>query len=246
MTIDLVCVANGEPQHDYLRRGFAAFKASAKRHGLNPIILGWGQPWRGLGCKPKLLKRAIEDGTIKSEFILFADAFDVVFAGGRDEIVERWAAAFNGHKITWNAETNCFPDANLAAFHPPSPSPWRYFNSGLSIGMTEAYLAIFDQMGVDAWPDDFIKPDGQWHHTNDQGELMKKFLFGQCGEHEPRMNLDTGCVLFQTLVGVPADILAIEDGRIRNTVTDSHPVVFHANGPKESDVYHKVLQHYGF
>lgn len=246
MNIQLVCVANGEPQASYLQRGFAAFKASAAKHGLEPVILGWGQPWRGLGSKPKLLKRAIEDGTIKSEFILFADAFDVVFAAGIEEIVDRYFHLHDYKKITWNAEMNCFPDADLSGFHPLTMSPWRYFNSGLSIGLTQAYHDIFTQMNVDAWPDDYRKPDGTWHHTNDQGELMKKFLFGQVADNEPRMNLDSRCVLFQTLVGVVPEVLAIDDKGVLNTVTNTRPVIFHANGDKESAVYHKLLNHFGY
>jgi len=76
----------------------------------------------------------------------------------------------------------------------------------------------------------------------------KKFLFGQVADDEPRMNLDTGCQLFQTLVNVPSEALVVDpaDNMLVNTVTRTKPCVFHANGDKESAVYHKLLNHFGY
>jgi hypothetical protein len=230
--ITVVAVANGQPTEPYLVRGFNAFKTTSAKFGYDPIILGWGQPWRGLGCKPKLLLKAIREGVIKTPYIIFADAFDVWFTRSPSAILEVWRATFGKqYEITWNAERNCFPRQEWAVHHPQADTSFRYLNSGLSIGRTEAYEAILSQMQVELWPDDYRKPNGEWVHRNDQDDIMAKFLFGQCASNEPKMNLDSHCSLFQTLCGV-SDNEITESGL--NIETGQTPRAWHSNGPAKT------------
>jgi hypothetical protein len=234
MNLTVVAVANEEPKHDYLLRGWGAFLKSSRRYGYEPVILGWAEPWGGLGSKPKLLKSAIEAGVVNTEYILFADAYDVWFATSPRHLLERFHD-FNCD-IVWNAEKNCFPTTDWARHHPETDSPFRFFNSGLSIGKTQSYLAAINQMGAEYWTEDHQRSDGSWFHLNDQNEWMAKFLFGQCAPEEPKMKLDTTCQLFQTLVGVRPDELDLNANEIRNLVTGSTPMAYHANGPAKTDV----------
>ena len=252
--ITVVACANAEPTQPYLVRGFNAFKESSRKFGFEPLILGWNEPWGGLGSKPKLLKKAIESRQIDSEYIIFADAFDVVFDSSPDSILAEWRAIFKGESIVWNAELNCFPNGSYAQFHPETDSPFCYLNSGLSIGKTSDYLAACQQMKVDDWLDDHRKPDGSMYERNDQNDWMEKFLFGQCGENEPKMKLDTGCNLFQTICGVPEEGIEkfyyYDNKHVRwfyNTTTFAHPMAFHFNGPaKTSPLFDKILTHLGY
>jgi len=246
MNLQIVTVADGPPTHSYLVRGWQAFNDSCRRYGFDPVVLGWGQLWGGLGTKPKLLKRAIEDGAVSADYIIFADAFDVVFA--RDPLQalvtfqENWEESY---KIMWNAEKPCFPDASLAQFHPESPFPWKYLNSGLSIGTPTSYHQILSEMGVDGWVDDF-QVNGVWSHKNDQLDVQHKFLFGQCAPHELKMGLDSECSMFQTIIGMDESEFEWENGRFRNKLTGQFPTAIHFNGPAKTDgLMEPILKHLG-
>ena len=243
--LQIVACADREPVASYLISGFRAFRASCARYGFDPIILGWGRPWRGLGSKPKLLKSAIDDGIVTSDHILFMDAFDTWFADSPDEILrvftENWQS-----RIVWNAERACFPDASLAQYFDDAGTPYRYLNSGMSIGETDAYMECLREMDVDGWPDDYKDASGTWHHRNDQDDWMRRFLFGQC-PGQVRMSLDNGCRLFQTLTGVEPDEFTFHaDGRIENRITRSFPMAFHANGgSKTGGMMERTITHLG-
>lgn len=251
MSLTVVAVANEEPRESYLQRGFGAFKNSCRKHGHEPVILGWAERWRGLGSKPKLLKRAIENRAITTPYILFMDAYDTCFSQPPEYLLRafqdmRETGTFRP-QILWNGERNCFPRAEWANEHTKTPHPYRYFNSGMSIGATEAYYAMLSQIGLDQRPDDHQKPDGSWHHENDQDYLMEKFLFGQCGADEPLMAIDTKAVVFQTLVGETMDTFELlKHQGIRNRITGTYPGAWHFNGPsKTAGTMEPILHHLG-
>jgi len=241
-SLSIIAVADKVPTHDYLIRGFSAFLRSSQRYGYEPIILGMGQLWRGLGSKPKLLKKAIEDGTITTDRIIFADAYDVWFAAPPEDISFKHEE-FNCD-IVWNAEKDCFPDASLAESFVDHGTSFRYLNSGLSIGKTSSYLECLTEMEVDSWPDDHQLPDGRWQHKNDQDDWSRRFLFGQC-PGQATMKLDSRCQLFQTLTGMTTHDFDFSEG-IKNKETGCFPLAFHANGgSKTSGVMEPILQHLG-
>lgn len=225
-SFEVVTCASHYPTEPYYM--YDSFLKSLDRYDIKPIVLGFGQPWMGLGSKPKLLKRAIEDGTITADQILFCDAFDVVFAGDPRQIFEGDRDLFLHVGTMWNAEKVCFPDSSLSEEHEPSVSPWRYFNSGVSCGSVDVYLSLLEEMKADEIPDDHIL-DGKMIEPNDQDLLMRQFLFGSIC-----MDLDRRCDYFQTLCGVSESEIDLTAGdRIRNVVTNTYPIVFHLNGGKE-------------
>jgi hypothetical protein len=235
--ITVVAVADKNPCHDYLQMGWRAFIMSLHNfHYDHPLILGWGQEWRGLGSKPKLLKKAIEDGQITSEWIIFADAFDVAFVDSPDAIVAMSREWYPDARIVWNGERNLFPPTPAREEgHPKTAHPYRYFNSGLSVGRTQDYLTALSQMRVDEKPDDYRKPDGSWHHENDQEWWMEKFLWGQCSPGEPKMEIDVEAKLFQTMVGETMDnFTLLKSGLVKNKTTKQRPKAFHWNGPSKT------------
>ena len=239
--LTIVACANGEPTIPYLKRGFDAFMASSRRYGYEPILLGWAEHWGGLGSKPRRLKKAIEDGVIQTEYMIFADAFDVAFAGTPDDIL-RYFLEWNKHKdvgIIWNAEKSCFPDASLAEKHPEVSTEFRYLNSGLAVGRTDAFLAALTEMKAQDIPNDSQRPDGSWDNPNDQGLFMTQFISGSVP-----MMVDSDCFLFQTLCGVEAHELAFTEKGIQNSATGSYPIGFHWNGPsKDFGLMEPMLKH---
>lgn len=243
-TLQIVAVADKAPTHDYLLRGWNAFLASCRRYDYEPVILGWGKPWTGLGCKPKLLKQAIDNGIITADHIIFADAFDVWFADHPLVLLGSARANYPDSGIVWNAEKDCFPDRELAKFHPQTESPFKYLNSGLSIGCIDAYMECLTEMKVDEWVPDYQDSNGRWHHRNDQNDWMLRFLFGQC-PGQVKMSLDSNCEIFQTLTNVQPEELKFFDAGVWNNTTSSRPLAFHANGPaKTAGLMEPILKHF--
>lgn len=237
MNFQVITCADKPPKQPYYL--WKEFHTSLDRYGVKPVVLGFGQPWRGLGSKPKLLKRAIETGVVTTGVIIFCDAFDVVFAKNPAVIVDHLLAS--GTEVIWNAEKSCFPNATLAGSHPPCATPYRYLNSGLSVGYTASFLGALQEMNADAIHDDFQNADGSWVHANDQNNWMMQFL----GSGIP-MKLDSNCEVFQTMCSVTADELDMSGELIRNKVTNTTPAAYHFNGPgKTQGMREPILKHLG-
>lgn len=231
----VVICADKAPKEPYYL--FLELLASLRRFGHEPLILGWGERWTGLGSKPRMLKQAIESGRITDDRIIFADAYDVIFESA-PEAIDELALKFYGNRLIFNAEKTCFPDASLAEKHPPTTSSFRYLNSGFSIGATGDYLYALKWMKADEIPDDSRDEQGRGIHPNDQDNWMRAFLSGKLP-----IALDTRCVLCQTLHGVTMDEFCLESEFIENRAMGSFPMAFHANGgSKTSGVVEPILR----
>lgn len=55
MSIQVVTVSNRMPTEPYYH--FGAFLKSLEKFGVQPVVLGWNQPWNGLMTKPRLLRQ---------------------------------------------------------------------------------------------------------------------------------------------------------------------------------------------
>lgn len=236
MNYQLVTVADKRPSAKYLL--FDEMLESLRRFGQKPLILGWGEPWGGLGSKPRLLKKAIDGGVVNAEHLIYFDAYDVIFTTPPDLIVEL-ANEFFHNKTVWNAEKACFPDQSLADRHPPTSSPWRYLNSGFAVGKTQLMLDVLKWIDADNIPNDSRLPDGTGVHPNDQASVMEAFVSG-----ELPMELDTTAILCQTLCDTTIDEFSLEYPDIENIATGSFPCCLHANGPaKDSGIMEPILKH---
>ena len=228
-SFQIVTVADREPKEPWYK--YREFLASCRKFGHEPVVLGWGQPFKGLGTKPRTLLQAINSGVVNADAILFCDAFDVLFADNPEHLV-----GYAPDSIIFNAEKSCFPNAALAELHPPSSTPWRYLNSGLSIGSLDSYVKFLTAMDALNLPEDVVGIPGKPNiHHNDQGLIMEMFV---SGKHP--LSLDTRCDIFQTLHCTTETELDFSGTHIRNTVTDTFPVGFHANGDKLSPLARAV------
>lgn len=223
----VVTVANKAPTEPYYT--YHQFFASLRRYGVDPLVLGMGPgEYQGLASKPRLLKRALESGQVKGEWMIFCDCFDVVFAAPPVKIAETARAAY-GNCIVWNAERNCFPDASLASQHPETTRSFRYLNSGFAVGPVADFLKLLRWMDADNLPVDHQDSEGRWTHPNDQDYFMRAFLFSGI-----EMKLDSECRVCQALCGVAVDEMEISKGRITNKETGSSPLAWHWNGPAKT------------
>lgn len=221
----VVTIANRQPTESYYC--FVEMLNSCRRFGHEPLILGNdGSSYQGLGTKPLILKRAIEQGKISDEHMIFTDAFDVVFQSDPALAVAR---AFIDYpkRIVFNAEKNLFP-ANPNDNHPESPTPWRYLNSGFIVGPTDIFLSCLKAIDPNDMRPDRQREDGSWDTPNDQETWQRLYCKG-----ELPISLDFKCEIAQTLCGVNEDELDFSGSNIVNKVTGETPVSFHLNGSKE-------------
>lgn len=230
--MQIVTVCSHFPKEDYYCH--RAFFFSLEKWGYVATNIGHDTRYKGLGSKPRLLKEAIESGLVADEYIIFCDAWDVVFQQTPALIYEH----LNNGKITFNAEKNCFPRSDWADKFPESKTPYRYLNSGFSCGPTALYYQALKEMKAEEIPDDH-QVDGKWITPNDQEYWQKQYLWGNVP-----MALDTGARMCQTLAGVEESELDFSEPLIKNRELGSTPICFHLNGRKE-EWKPKILGHLG-
>lgn len=190
--------------------GVVNFRLSARLHGIEPIILGVGVKYEGHLCKFKTMQRVLQELN-NDEIILFADAYDVVFAAGESSIKARYFRLDCPH-ILVGAETACNPNQELKSKYPLCNDPYPYLNSGCYIGKVWALKIMFSDMNL------FNLPNS----INDQ-DIMTHYYLSNTG----LIVLDTKAVLFQNLFGADAHINYTNG---QNVLTEEYPVLFHGNG----------------
>lgn len=232
--IEVVTVAtslDGSPEKP---GGFARLERSCRRNGLPLTVLGSGVPWTGSSLKLRLLRDRLDD-LPEDRIVLFVDAYDSLLLPSRRRIVEKFLEFEK--PIVVSAEKGCWPDPELAERYPraaplrrargqplraalrpepPSPSPFRYLNSGGFMGYAGALRDALREMVFPEW-------------DRDQRLLTRYFL-----GHPGGIALDYGADIFQTLFEVPADAFSLVEGepvRILSAITRSDPCVLHGNGP---------------
>jgi hypothetical protein len=243
--MQIVTVANAKPAASYMC--FDAMLASCRRFGHEPLILGWGQPWGGLGNKPRLLLRAIESGQITDDHILFLDAFDTLLARPPCDIMAAYAEY--DAPIVWGAERNLFPDigCDRDAVFPASSGGFRYLNSGVCVAETDAMLAALKCIKADEIPDDHKSADGAHDVNPNDQEIWLNAFADMSMWHIPRMALDTECRIALNMHSVSPDEMDVSGERIRIKCSGVEPCIFHANGnAKDSGMLALVLAKLGY
>jgi len=233
MNYKIVTVSNRRPAQSYYC--YDQFYKSLQ--GITPLVLGQ-HGYQGLGDKPKFLYRAIKDGLIKEPHIIFCDSWDLVFASHPDEVYDRFFS-FNTH-IVISSEKNCFP-ADLKGEYDklPSTSSYKYLNSGMIVGETDAIFHALEVMDAENLPNDYVNPNGSMTHINDQALWMELFL-----KQPVPMVLDYKQELCNTLHSVHLEDLDFSETRIENKETGSYPCSLHFNGnSKTSGLREPLLKH---
>lgn len=224
MKLQLVTVSNRKPSESYYC--YDECFQSARNHGWEIQNICLDGEYKGLISKPKILKRRFEDGTINCDLLLFIDCWDVLFLRDPAMAIDCWQ--HYGGEILFNAEKNLFPRTDLLDRYPDLGTPYRFLNSGVFIGAAGSVYNLLKEMNLDSIPDDHQK-NGVWHHENDQAYFLEAFTTSQMD-----LSLDHNCILCQTLHGVDESEVEITrlDGElaIQNKLTNSFPVMAHANG----------------
>lgn len=252
--LTIVAISNREPTE---KNCYAEFLASARKYGYEPVIIGGDHyiqdgkfpanpEYGGLGTRPRILKRAIEQGKAPTKYMLFSDAWDVVFARDPGECVDYIIS--HSCDIVWNAEKNCFPDGWRAGQHPDTSSPYKYLNSGFAIGTTDSFLTALRDMHADEITDDYTNIDGVRIQPCCQAYWMREYIMSVMGLTRVSIGIDRECRIAQTMHLVTGDELEfIDGGWIRNKEFGFQPTAYHFNGSaRDQPTYEKILKHLGY
>jgi len=235
LKVEVVAVSDKKPKQNYYIYG--RFLASIQRFGIEPTILGWNQPWKGLMTKARHYRQFLRDGKTSADVLIVCDAWDIVFNDPPEMVGAMYRSRWDG-TVVFNAEKSCFPRGDLADQFPDMGTPWRYLNSGFMIGSPANILKILESMDLDSIPDDHQKPDGAWFNPNDQEHFTLAYL-----KQPVKMTLDYQCELCQCYSGCEVDEFEWREDRIRNKATGSEPMVHHFNGGSKNNIQPLALMH---
>jgi hypothetical protein len=234
----IITVCNRRPTEPYY-----TFDEFFKSAGEQVWLLGT-QPgeYGGLGSKPRLLYNAIKAGAIKEKYIIFSDCFDIVFAVPPIHLFLKYKQFCS--PLVISAEKNCFPDTHKKEYdelidHDYIETPYRYLNSGMIVGETDAMLAVLESMDAKNIPNDYWDEEKNCNvHPNDQEYYQKEFL-----KQPVQITLDRWQILCNTLHDVKEDEFDFSGNRILNKVTRTYPCSFHLNGgAKTGGLREPILQ----
>lgn len=168
-------------------------------------------------CIYQFIKQYDED-----ELILSIDGYDVLPLNGcnLELLEEQIIKYFDINKVTFNAETNCYPDHSLAKLYPVSNSKWKYLNAGMFVGKNKNVQRMYESVL------DNIK------------KSMDQLQFSLLYINSDLINLDHQCCVFQTLYdgkiggnfNTEDFILDVTKKEIINKHFNSKPLLFHGNG----------------
>lgn len=224
----IVTVSDQRPLQNYYC--YDEFFKSLAKYGVQPLVLSnelMGTRFNGLGSKPNWQCRAIKEGLIKTKYTMFVDCWDLFFAHHPDIAFEKYLD-FNS-PIVFNAEKNCFPHFVKEGYDKLNPTDtYRYLNSGVIIGETDAILTALESMGAPNIKEDGDE-NGAMFHQNDQQLWLECFL-----KQPVPMALDYKQYIIQTLHDVDIPEFELTDKGYKNIETGTIASIYHANGSGKS------------
>eukprot|EP00616_Rhizochromulina_sp_CCMP1243_P009141 CAMPEP_0118986668 /NCGR_PEP_ID=MMETSP1173-20130426/42590_1 /TAXON_ID=1034831 /ORGANISM="Rhizochromulina marina cf, Strain CCMP1243" /LENGTH=438 /DNA_ID=CAMNT_0006937465 /DNA_START=101 /DNA_END=1414 /DNA_ORIENTATION=- len=209
---------------------------SAILNGVPWEVLGWGEEWLGLSQK---LQASLDYAKSLDEdcILLFSDAFDVLFTSDLKEIKQKFLTMQK--PLVFAGECGCWPqvvkdkDRGLPegticnTLYPPSPTPYRFLNSGAWIGYARQAEHLLEAVVAKANSEFGMK-------TNDQEMVSDMYIDGQFD-----IALDHQAEVFQCMHDTgspplplcnPGKHLTLIDGVWHNKLTNTTPSLFHFNG----------------
>lgn len=227
MNYKIVTISNRIPHEWYYM--CKEFDASLKGHPVEKIFYPDSQ-WVGLTTKVRWLKRAIEEGRLDSEYLIYTDSWDMVFAKHPDEVIAGYEVFHSD--IVISTEKTCFPDTYKKEFDEQSTAKYRYLNSGFIVGKTDAIYKCLVEMNLDTVPGDYYDTEKNIVvNPEDQTLWMQIYL-----KQPVSIELDTHQELSQTLHEHTVNDFDFTGMNIKNKETASFPCAFHFNGSGKSNI----------
>jgi hypothetical protein len=207
---------------------FDLFMASCQRFAIEPVVLGWGQPWIGFGRKTTDIRRAI-DQLPGDAIVLSVDPFDVIFLTDLAELAERYRPYYGkfvcgalklgrGLAAVYNAEFNRSGEAL-----PRTEFGYDHLNTGTWMANAGCARLVIDRL---------VEREKMMDKDMDQERLTSMYIRG-----DAEVALDWRCDLFHNLLFKDfltrrPNLTDIEfsEGRVYNRATETWPCVLHASG----------------
>jgi len=175
--------------------------------------------WEGKKSVPFLLKYL--NDLSKDKLVLIMDSFDVLPLNNctQEKLYKSILKYFDLDKVTFNAETQCFPDTSMAAMYPDLPGKWKYLNGGIMTGTVKNIKQLFEKV---------LEEKIEVNQKNYTNIFLTTDL----------INLDNKCEVFQTLLAGPypnypnidMNDFIIENKTLINSFFKTKPLLFHGNG----------------
>jgi hypothetical protein len=186
---------------------------TAEFHKLEVKNLSQTTTWNGFHEKVNAVRDSL-NGLPETDIALFVDAYDVLVNDSSQKILE----VFHSYncKILFGAEKDLFPHhlKPLEPTYPPSPTEFRFLNSGVYIGYVE------DLKKMIGWAD--------YQGKDDQEYFQTYFL-----SHQGTVALDVHSKLALNMSTVPWTELRIQGGKVHRKET---PCLLHFNGMSYLDI----------
>lgn len=199
--------------YDKVPSGTQWLLETAALHGIELVPFGPGRKWEGY-VTSKVLRFFDWASKLKHyDYIVFVDGTDSLFATDLGEL----HACFDtyGAEFIMAGERPCWPYKEYQNTTPNAPHPFRFACSGFFMATWPEFIKQMEKLVT------FNRPDSQ--HT-DQGRWQRAWMEGVVD-----MTIDHRCLLSQSLGRMLTGDLE-KAKRPRNTVTDTFPCTFHANG----------------
>jgi hypothetical protein len=204
------------------------FFASCHRHGISPVMLGWGKKWIGFGNKTTEIRDYLK-GLPDDEIVISVDPFDVVFLCGLDEIEEKFRRASapflcGALKLGPLLRRVYEREFNRSKVQIPHNSTgYDHLNSGTWISTA----------GYARWLIDRLEHEFCMRPT----DMDQEILTGIYAQDRSVVELDWRCeifhnLLFKNFITRSADLKDLEfaDRRVKNVATGTQPCILHASG----------------
>lgn len=169
-----------------------------------------------------LLKKYGDD-----EIIMYIDALDTSVEALDSEIVEKFLE-FDADVI-YSCEKGVWPNPNFAKFFPDN----YFLNSGTIIFKNKKYQQILEML-IEIAAGRLTYNCDQYYHT----------MFVMIALSDIKIKLDKSSRIFQCLVDENETDYQLVNNRIKNTVTNNFPCVFHGNGKDGRKKIRNILGYY--
>lgn len=240
MNAQCVCVSSRTPAEPYYR--LDCYLSSLHRYAEVPTNIGEGRRWDGLMTKPFLLREWLRAKQNTSDYLIFTDAWDVLFVQHPHGLGDRAREWFGEDTLVWNGERNLWPRGDLKDEYDAlltDAGPWKYLNSGVLFGKAALILELLESMDIESIGVDRREPDGRVIEPNDQGEYQAAFL----KQAVPQV-IDTNCRLAMTFSATEFEDYEIADRECRNLLTGTTPGILHFNGDGMNKHFQRFLDHW--
>lgn len=237
----IITCCNRIPMEDYYV--LPQYFKSIEKYQTEPVFVmteAFGGKWGGLGTKVKWLYKALKEGLIKTEYSIFTDCWDFIFATSPKEMLLKYFQFETD--LVLSTERTCFPSDYRYEYNKLAEgitnSSHIYLNSGLIIGKTSSLLKLVEHLDPMNIPDDYF--DGQkMVHPNDQAMYQKAYL-----DQPVPMKIDYEQILCGTLHETKPEELDFSEERIKRKDTGTIPCSWHMNGNgKTSGCREYILNH---